>query len=317
MVSIIFYYNIILWDTTVTYATHRWPKCRYAAHTCNSLCRNGMVNKVHPQNYEFNAPPPPPPFLYANLHTRALTLCCAKRRDSSKCWWTACTARCFSWSWRSCSILSCLSLSIFSLSCLSCLSRSNFSRSWRSRSALSRSFSRSLCCFSSSRASWFCRSLHKNETSIVTRACNKEVRKQQNILHLCRMHCRSTTQIFSQEHLAMTEEKWNADTDAKLLTLAYWLNNIFLTIVSHSFYHFMTFFSVTTNATTRFGNNSFPNSVEFGLRFSFNAPVDKNGCFQNACVLLCVLTMEKVQINKVIEPSLLISPGSTPYFWHW
>ena len=123
----------------------------------------------HTHRTEFNDSPL---ILYANLHTRALTLCCAKRRDSSKCWWTACAARCFSWSWRSCSILSCLSLSIFSLSCLSCLSRSSFSRSWRSRSALSRSFSRSLCCFSSSRASWFCRSLHKNETSIVTGACN-------------------------------------------------------------------------------------------------------------------------------------------------
>jgi hypothetical protein len=125
----------------------------------------------NPQNYVWiQWPHLASEMLNANLHTSALTLCWAKRKDSSKCWWTACAARCFSWSWRSCSILSCLSLSIFSLSCLSCLSRSNFSRSWRSRSALSRSFSRSLCCFSSSRASWFCRSLHKNETNIATRA---------------------------------------------------------------------------------------------------------------------------------------------------
>jgi hypothetical protein len=38
----------------------------------------------------------------------------------------------------------------------------------------------------------------------------------------------------------------------------------------------MAFTIVTTNTTIQhFGNNSFPNSVEFGLRFSFNAPEDK------------------------------------------
>jgi len=63
----------------------------------------------------------------------------------------------------------------------------------------------------------------------------------------------------------------------------------------------MAFSIVTTTTTQHFGNNS----------FSFNAPEDqKRGCFQNACVLFCVLTMQKVQINKFIEPSLLVSTGS-------
>ena len=183
-----------------------------------------MVTFAHPQNSEINDFPL---FLDANLHTTALTLCCAKRRDSSKCWWTACAARCFSirsWSCLSCSILSCLSLSIFSLSCLSCLSRSNFSRAWRSRSARSRSFSRSLCCFSSSRASWFCRSLHKNATTIITGAYYKTVHKERNILHLCEVHCRSTTQIFSQQLLA-TIEGLQCSHKLQTLKLVYWFND--------------------------------------------------------------------------------------------
>jgi hypothetical protein len=62
-----------------------------------------------------------------------------------------------------------------------------------------------LCCFSSSRASWFCRSLDKNVTSITTRTYYKRVHKQLNSPHLWEMHCRSTTQISSQQLTAMTE----------------------------------------------------------------------------------------------------------------
>jgi hypothetical protein len=90
---------------------------------------------------------------------------------------------------------------------------------------------------------------------------------------------------------------------------------MFLPIVSHSFYHFVTFSIVTTHTITQhFGNNLCPYSVEFGLVLTHQKTKKKN-VSQNACGLLCVLVMEKVQINKVIKPSLLISTGFAPYFY--